>query len=146
MSLSFKDIVRWILKALRWPAIYIMPPAIILFIIIPLFTSSDEFRSVSIVATTVLFFTILTLAFVGGIITSTFFTERFLVSTGIAAGMFALIGLFMPTPSGLVESAEWAALPEHRAMIMIVCFVLVFMVFLGDLIVLLARKIFGNKV
>ncbi len=74
------------------------------------------------------------------VLTSTFFTETFLVSTGLAAGMYLLGSLFITAPY------DWGTdYVEFDVMKMYVFLVLTAAVLIGDIIVLIFRKILTKR-
>ncbi len=74
------------------------------------------------------------------ILTSTFFTDTFLASTGLAAGMYLMGSLFITAPY------DWGTdYVEFDVMKMYVFLVLTAAVLIGDVIVLIFRKILTKR-
>lgn len=74
------------------------------------------------------------------LLTSSLFTETFLASTGLAAGMYLLASLFITAPS------SWGTdYVDFDTMKMFVFLVLVASVLIGDIIVLVFRKVLNKR-
>lgn len=74
------------------------------------------------------------------VLTSTFFTETFLVSTGISAGLYLIGSLFLTAPD------TWGSdYVEFDVMKMYVFLTLAAAVLIGDIIVLIFRKILTKR-
>ena len=136
-----KKIALFLLKILKWPAIYLSVPVVVsigFHFIMKLVgssnTISDTFGNYALVlAGLIILFVI-----VASVVTSTFFTEYFLASTGIAALVYLLTSLFI--------KAQWSfeSLYEFDTIKMYVFALLVVAVLIGDIIVLIARRIGRN--
>ena len=134
----FKKIVSVILKIIRWPALYILPIIFAVYILFFLTYSTNDTGylketlgkySVLIVLLALVF------AYIEGIISSTFFTDTFLASTGIAAAVYLLISFTLNAEN---YNSDYVAFDMMKMMAVIA---LVLFVLLGDLTVLITRKI-----
>ena len=126
-----KNIVFIILRILRWPAVIVLLPVVVYLIFVGVLkTEQLIYNNAFLIVGAVIFVT-----YTGSVISSTFFTEYFLVSTGIASGLFLISSLFISNPNWTNESFEF------DTMKMTAIAILIFTVLLGDLTVLCVRKI-----
>ncbi len=129
-----------LLKVIRWPLTYLLPPVII-SLLFHAFTGNENIENtmgeygIQIAVIIVLF------AFLEGIFTSSVFTDSFLASTGLAAGIFLVASLFFSVD-------DFDSPIEYDTMKMMAVFILIGAVLLGDISVMLVKKIgryFRNK-
>jgi len=139
MKEKLKKIFNIAIKILKWPALYLSVLVIFLYMVPSIIGSVKYERILSdyIVLAVII---ILILTFVEGVVSSLFFTDCFLASTGIAAGIYLITSLFIKNRDVDLSSGDFDAAK------MIACFALIFFVFLGDLSVFILRKILNRNI
>lgn len=133
----FKKIMLFILRVLKWPFIYILTP-ILISLVVHIVTGGDTLLKTFQQHALLLAGLIIVFAVMESVVTSAFFTEYFLVSTGIAAGIFLLTTLFISAPEAWTEAYSFDTMKMAAFLIMTGA------VLVGDLAVLCLRKIRRN--
>lgn len=135
-----KKILLILIKILRWPAMYYGALLVGWYGYFGIIGGIQGGGSIVNLNIWLLAGILILLVLAAGIITSALFTETFLASTGLAAGMYLVASLFFSSNLNYQNDDI-----EYDVMKMLVILVLVGTVLLGDIIVFVFRKMLKNR-
>lgn len=138
-----RKVLAILVKILRWPAVYygiLFGGLYAFYWILILLQGNQPIYEVVGKYGTLLGGVLAILTLLASILTSGLFTETFLASTGLAAGMYLFASLFITAPS------SWGTdYVDFDTMKMLVFLTLVASVLIGDIIVLVFRKVLNKR-